>query len=120
MSDTFVPEPSVRDAVSDLRSAAEGTYNAVRQDAETTKEAALSKLQLVKENATEKVARLKEIAADKAGVVKAKAEEGWNVTCTQAKHLQESSQVAIQENPFKAVGIAFGVGIVVGLLIGRK
>jgi ElaB/YqjD/DUF883 family membrane-anchored ribosome-binding protein len=63
--------------------------------------------------------------------VRAKAEESLRIAKARMADAQEAllaktreaakaTDVYVHENPWKAVGVAAGVGLVIGLLIGRR
>lgn len=68
---------------------------------------------------------------DKLAEVRAKAEESLRIAKARMADAQEAllaktreaakaTDVYVHENPWKAVGVAAGVGLVIGLLIGRR
>ena len=53
-------------------------------------------------------------------VAKVKMTEAEQAALVKAKAAAEATDNYVHENPWQAVGIAAGVGLVIGLLIGRR
>jgi ElaB/YqjD/DUF883 family membrane-anchored ribosome-binding protein len=53
-------------------------------------------------------------------VAKVKMTEAEQAALVKAKAAAEATDTYVHENPWQAVGIAAGVGLVIGLLIGRR
>ena len=70
--------------------------------------------------AGEKVAAVRERAQDSLHKAKIKLAEAEDVIIHKAKQTAHATDEYVHENPWRAVGIAAGVGLVVGLLIGRR
>jgi ElaB/YqjD/DUF883 family membrane-anchored ribosome-binding protein len=51
---------------------------------------------------------------------KHKLEEVENTLVSKGKEASQRTNEYVHENPWKAVGIAAGIGLIVGLLIGRR
>ena len=49
-----------------------------------------------------------------------KAGEVWDKGKEQAKEAAKKTDEAIRSHPYESIGIAFGVGILIGVLIGRR
>ena len=49
-----------------------------------------------------------------------KAKEAWDHTKETAHQAKVKTEQAIHEHPFESVGMAFAVGVLVGVLIGRR
>ena len=117
---THTPNPSVGEAVQEIRTAVSHTARAVAHEAEQGKELALSKYQQAREVALSKLEAVKAKAAAQAGVVKAKASEGWNQACGKAKDVTEAGEEYVKENPGKSVLIALSVGVAIGWLLNNR
>lgn len=46
--------------------------------------------------------------------------EGWNATCDKAKELHKAGEACVREHPTGAVLGALGLGVIIGMLIGRS
>jgi ElaB/YqjD/DUF883 family membrane-anchored ribosome-binding protein len=51
---------------------------------------------------------------------KRRMSEAGTVSAEQAKHAARATDEFVRQNPWQAVGIAAGVGLLLGLLIGRR
>ncbi|HIX88755.1 MAG TPA: DUF883 family protein [Candidatus Akkermansia intestinavium] len=45
--------------------------------------------------------------------------DGWSVTCSKARDLHEAGEHYVRKNPTSSVLGALGVGLILGLLLGR-
>jgi ElaB/YqjD/DUF883 family membrane-anchored ribosome-binding protein len=70
--------------------------------------------------AGEKVAAARERIQDSLHTAKVKLAEAEDVIIQQSKLAMRATDEYVQENPWRAVGIAAGVGLIIGLLIGRR
>ncbi len=70
--------------------------------------------------AGEKVAALRERMQDHMHTVKVKMAETEDVIVQRSKQAARVTDDYVHENPWQAVGFAAGVGLIVGLLIGRR
>ena len=72
------------------------------------------------EDGDEKLSELKEQA--EASLKKAKARLGAmeKTTVTKARKIASESDDYVHENPWTAIGVGAGIGLLLGLLIGRK
>lgn len=77
-------------------------------------------LQATANQGGEKVAEVRAKAEESLKVVKAKLEDAQAALLARTKEAAKATDVYVHENPWKAIGIAAGVGLVVGLLIGRR
>lgn len=68
----------------------------------------------------EKVAELRAKAEESLKVVKARMAETQAALLAKTKEAAKATDAYVHENPWKAIGIAAGVGLVIGLLIGRR
>lgn len=77
-------------------------------------------LQATANQGGEKVAQVRAKAEESLKVVKARIEDAQAVLVARTKEAAKATDVYVHENPWKAIGIAAGVGLVVGLLIARR
>jgi ElaB/YqjD/DUF883 family membrane-anchored ribosome-binding protein len=70
--------------------------------------------------AGEKVAAARERIQDSMHQAKVKLAEAEAIVLDKTKQAARVTDEYVHENPWKAVGIAAGIGLVVGLLIGRR
>ncbi|MEO7726085.1 MAG: YqjD family protein [Burkholderiales bacterium] len=70
--------------------------------------------------AGEKVAAARERIQDSLHTAKVKLAEAEDVIVQRSKQAARVTDDYVHENPWQAVGAAAGVGLVVGLLIGRR
>src|SRR5262245_45433966 len=70
--------------------------------------------------AGEKVAAVREKVQDSLHRAKIKLAEAEEVLIDKGKQAARVTDEYVHDNPWKAVGIAAGVGFVIGLLIGRR
>lgn len=70
--------------------------------------------------AGEKVADLREKAQARLTTAKIKLAETEAILVDKAKAAGRAADDYVHDNPWRAVGIAAGVGLVIGLLIGRR
>jgi ElaB/YqjD/DUF883 family membrane-anchored ribosome-binding protein len=70
--------------------------------------------------AGEKVSAARERVQDSLHQAKVKLAEVEDVIVQQSKLAARATEAYVQENPWRAVGIAAGVGLIIGLLIGRR
>ncbi|HUX65139.1 DUF883 family protein [Sulfuricella sp.] len=68
----------------------------------------------------EKLAEVRAKAEESLRVVKAKMAETQAALLVKTKEAAKATDAYVHENPWKAVGVAAGVGLVIGLLIGRR
>lgn len=77
-------------------------------------------LQATANQGGEKVAQVRAKAEESLKVVKARIEDAQAALLARSREAAKATDVYVHENPWKAIGIAAGVGLVVGLLIGRR
>ena len=77
-------------------------------------------LKLTANQAGEGTAQLRERVRDRMSKAKAELLHLQQATVEKAKAAGHATDVYVHENPWKSVGIAAGVGLVVGLLISRR
>ncbi|MBY0339625.1 MAG: DUF883 family protein [Rhodocyclaceae bacterium] len=70
--------------------------------------------------AGEKIADLREKAQARLTTAKIKLAETEAILVDKAKAAGRAADDYVHDNPWRAVGIAAGVGLVIGLLIGRR
>jgi len=78
---------------------------------------------LLKATANQGDAKLAEVRAkveESLKVVKARAAETQAALLARTKEAAKATDAYVHENPWKAIGAAAGVGLVIGLLIGRR
>ena len=79
--------------------------------------------ELLKATATqagEKVAMARERIQDSLHQAKVKLAEAEDIIVQRSKQAARATDDYVRENPWQAVGAAAGVGLVIGLLIGRR
>lgn len=57
---------------------------------------------------------------DKAREMAAKAGEAWEKGKESVKDAAHKTDEAVRTHPYESMGIAFGVGVLIGVLIGRR
>jgi len=77
-------------------------------------------LKLTANQAGESTAQLRERVRDRMSKAKLELQHLQQVTVDKAKAAGHATDVFVHENPWKSIGIAAGVGLVVGLLISRR
>ena len=70
--------------------------------------------------AGEKIAAVRERAQDSLHQLKNKLAEAEDAFILKARQTAHATDEYVHENPWRAVGIAAGVGLIIGLLIGRR
>ena len=88
-------------------------FRAVVADAEELLKATASQ-------AGEKVAVARERIQDSLHQAKVKLAEAEDVIVQRSKQAARATDDYVRDNPWQAVGVAAGVGLVIGLLIGRR
>lgn len=68
----------------------------------------------------EKLAEVRAKAEESLRVVKARMAEAQAALLVKTKEAAKATDIYVHENPWKAVGVAAAVGLVIGLLIGRR
>jgi len=68
----------------------------------------------------EKLAEVRAKAEESLRVAKDKMAEAQAALLVKSKAAAKATDVYVHENPWRAVGVAAGVGLVIGLLIGRR
>lgn len=68
----------------------------------------------------EKVAEIRAKTEESLRSAKARIAEAQSVIIAKSKEAAKATDEYVHENPWKSMGVAAGVGLVIGLLIGRK
>jgi ElaB/YqjD/DUF883 family membrane-anchored ribosome-binding protein len=68
----------------------------------------------------EKLAEVRAKAEESLRVAKDKMAEAQAALLVKTKAAAKATDVYVHENPWRSVGVAAGVGLVIGLLIGRR
>ena len=90
------------------------------QDFRTVVADAEELLKATASQAGEKVAVARERIQDSLHQVKVKLAEAEDVIVQRSKQAARATDDYVRENPWQAVGAAAGVGLLIGLLIGRR
>jgi len=75
-------------------------------------------LKITADNANEKISEARAQIKDRLDAVKDRIAAS-EVTVA-AKHAAQTADTFVHNNPWKSIGVAAGVGLIVGLLIGRR
>lgn len=68
----------------------------------------------------EKLAEVRAKAEESLRVVKARMADAQAALLARTREAAKATDAYVHENPWRAVGVAAGVGLVIGLLIGRR
>ncbi|MGA9992821.1 MAG: DUF883 family protein [Thiobacillaceae bacterium] len=68
----------------------------------------------------EKLAEVRAKAEESLRVVKARMADAQAALLARTRAAAKATDAYVHENPWRAVGVAAGVGLVIGLLIGRR
>lgn len=101
----FIDEASKEQLVND--------FKVVVADAEALLKATAS-------HSGEKVAEIRAKTEESLKVAKARIAEAQSAIVAKTKEAAKATDEYVHENPWTSMGIAAGVGLVIGLLIGRK
>ncbi len=77
-------------------------------------------LKLTADQAGESTAQLRERVRDRMAKARVELTHLQQATVEKAKAAGHATDVFVHENPWKSIGIAGGIGLVVGLLISRR
>jgi len=77
-------------------------------------------LKLTANEASESTVKLRERVRDRMSKAKVELQHLQQATVEKAKAAGHATDVFVHENPWKSIGIAAGMGLVVGLLISRR
>jgi ElaB/YqjD/DUF883 family membrane-anchored ribosome-binding protein len=69
------------------------------------------------DTASNMASKAKDYASQYAQQAKEYAQQGYDMAADKTKELKDTTQSYIEENPWYAIGIALGVGVLVGLLL---
>lgn len=69
--------------------------------------------------AGEKVAAARERIQENLATAKARLTDAESAMIGEAKHAAKATDEYVHDNPWKAIGVAASVGVIVGMLIGR-
>jgi ElaB/YqjD/DUF883 family membrane-anchored ribosome-binding protein len=98
-------EASTRSLIDDLR--------AVVSEAEALIEASIG-------DASDRAAKVRERAEHSVGKARAHLEDLEHEFRSRAKVASEDAATYVRENPLQAIGIAAAVGVIIGLMVGRR
>jgi ElaB/YqjD/DUF883 family membrane-anchored ribosome-binding protein len=68
----------------------------------------------------EKIAEVRSKAEKSLSIAKAKLADAQDEMLARTKAAAKVTDVYVHENPWRSIGLAAGVGVVIGLLIGRR
>ncbi|MFA7350329.1 MAG: DUF883 family protein [Methylotenera sp.] len=68
----------------------------------------------------EKIAEVRSKAEKSLSIAKAKLADAQDEMLAKTKAAAKVTDVYVHENPWRSIGLAAGVGVVIGLLIGRR
>lgn len=68
----------------------------------------------------DKLAALRARAESSLKVAKARMAEAQDEVLTRTRAAAKATDVYVHDNPWQAIGVAAGIGMVIGLLIGRR
>ncbi len=68
----------------------------------------------------EKIAEIRAKAEESLGVAKARMADAQEVMLDKTKEAAKATDAYVHENPWRSVGLAASIGVVIGLLIGRR
>lgn len=68
----------------------------------------------------EKIAEIRAKAEESLNIAKASMAEAQTVMLAKTKEAARATDAYVHENPWRSVGFAASIGVVVGLLIGRR
>jgi ElaB/YqjD/DUF883 family membrane-anchored ribosome-binding protein len=88
----------------------------LREAAGNFKEAASAKVENIRQAAAQKADELRGAGQDKAQELRGAADCAWSDTKSQAKSWQAEGEAYVRDNPTKAVLMALGVGVLLGLM----
>jgi ElaB/YqjD/DUF883 family membrane-anchored ribosome-binding protein len=68
----------------------------------------------------EKVAEIRAKAEESLGIAKARMADAQAAVLARTKETAKAADAYVHENPWRSVGLAASIGVVIGLLIGRR
>ena len=98
---------------------AETGKDKLRAVADNVKEAASAKAEDIRQAAGQKADELRSAMQGKAQELKESAQTTWSDIRFKAKRWQAEGEAYVRDNPIKAVLIALGLGLLLGLLLRR-
>ncbi len=106
--------------MTDYAEASLATKEKLAADLKTVIADAEELLQLTSSQTGEKVAELRARMSDNLRAARHKLEDVEAAIRDKAREAARATDDYVHENPWKSVGVAAGVGLLVGLLIGRR
>jgi ElaB/YqjD/DUF883 family membrane-anchored ribosome-binding protein len=121
MSDTKSSEATkkLESGAEHAKKALDAATEAGKAVGETVKKHASSVLETGKEHLGAAAKDLGDAATAKVGEIRGQAREVANQYRAKAENLQGDAESYIRENPLKAIGIAVGIGFVIGVILRR-
>jgi ElaB/YqjD/DUF883 family membrane-anchored ribosome-binding protein len=68
----------------------------------------------------DKVAEIRAKAEESLGIAKARMADAQSAMLAKTKEAAKATDAYVHENPWRSVGVAASIGVVIGLLIGRR
>jgi ElaB/YqjD/DUF883 family membrane-anchored ribosome-binding protein len=68
----------------------------------------------------DKVAEIRAKAEESLAIAKARMADAQNAMLAKTKEAAKATDAYVHENPWRSVGVAASIGVVIGLLIGRR
>jgi ElaB/YqjD/DUF883 family membrane-anchored ribosome-binding protein len=68
----------------------------------------------------EKLAEVRAKAEESLGIAKASMAEAQGAVLARTKEAAKATDIYVHENPWRSIGFAASLGVVIGLLIGRR
>ena len=109
MNESHDPEKEEQSGNEDLKAAAEDF-----------KAAAAGKIKDLSETASQKTEEWRKAAEEKAKETSRAAEQAWSSATEEGQDWLTEAETYVRKNPVQAVLIALGVGITVGISLGRR
>jgi ElaB/YqjD/DUF883 family membrane-anchored ribosome-binding protein len=97
--------------------ATKGGQDHLRAAAGDLKEAAGARVENIRQAVEQKADELRGAAQGKAQELRGAAESAWSDTKSQAKSWHAEGEAYVRDNPTKAILIALGVGVLLGVLL---
>lgn len=118
VSGRSISKASIMDEHQNPEEAAESGKDHLRAAADI-KEAGSAKVEDIRQAAGQKADELRSAAQGKAQELRGTAESAWSDFRSKAKNWQAEGEAYVRDNPIKAVLIALGLGLLLGLLLRR-
>jgi ElaB/YqjD/DUF883 family membrane-anchored ribosome-binding protein len=119
VSGQSISKASIMDEHQNPEEAAESGKDHLRAAAGNLKEAASTKVEDIRQAAGQKADELRSAAQGKAQELRGRAESAWSDFRSKAKNWQAEGEAYVRDNPIKAILIALGLGLLLGLLLRR-